>query len=607
MQTAVSAVSIPTASSQAPGAGKSAGVLRNVIAIIAIAIAAGLLAGVFASNEYKTSSADLVQQTEHSAEHYQSIFTDLVAARYRAMNLAAEVMLQSRVTLDAFAHDKRDDLVRRMEPFFADIHAHHGIAQLSFWKAPATLYYRAGSPDLTGVDLSAYRKTIVAANEQKKRVLAIETGQGGVIALRGVAPVTVDGQHVGVIEFVSAIETTLQRASDTAGMKWAASLKREVSEKVGRRADPAMDAWKGDDVYYLFSDPDTADIVRKAGFDPRGKDFVLAQVGARSVFIKTFPVVNYAGVATITIATVLDLTEPFALALQSAAVKGGVLFLILAVGGSVGFLQFSRIKAGLIAAITRQKAEIVERIAACDEAEGALRQADFVKRRFFTNLIAIIDAPLKTVTAELQSLTPANEAAGVGERLHFVLDETTRLSRAVADFQQIEDFRRGLDAKAAGQASRQASLARAVALTVEEDMAVYRRLPRLTFVVSVADTLPPVAVNAEHLRRALKALLTFPAQRAGQGGIVLAAEMGRDAMVTLTISGTAFEKTGPLNEALLDESQQFLARLSTGESVDDNSALIGLALARTIIEFYGGALTLNPVNAGFAVRLPVTS
>ena len=34
--------------------------------------------------------------------------------------------------------------------------------------------------------------------------MAVETGLGGVVALRAIVPVTVEGRHVGVLEFVLA-------------------------------------------------------------------------------------------------------------------------------------------------------------------------------------------------------------------------------------------------------------------------------------------------------------------------------------------------------------------------------------------------------------------
>ncbi len=585
--------------------------------ILLIVLMAGVLAGFYAINEYAAGTGDIVKRADRNAERFEMVFRDLLQARFRAMNLAAEVMLQSRVTVEAFAKGDRDALVARIEPFFEEIHKNHGVQQLNFWIPPATMFYRAGSPKSFGMDLSKFRKSIVAANERRQKILAVETGLGGAIGVRAITPVMSEGQHVGVLEFVADFNIPLERASSTSGLKWSVGLMKEVSERVERPVDPKTDAWKGNDVFFIYSDPATGDIVRDLDFDPRDKKYELDKSGKKTVFVKSFPVLNFSGAPTIVIAMTQDVTESFADILQSVAIKTGVLFLLISVVGSFGYLKFGQMRAGLTGALNRQKLELVERAAACDAAVAKLREVDLIKRGFFTNLVAAVNEPLQAVTGQLQSVAPVVEAVARGEqpdatqsqalrnRFAFAQGETSRLSRLVSDYQQIELFRQNL-VKAENP---QLALAEVVSRALSDDLASFRRLPQLTIASAVTTDLPLVRADAGLLRRAIAGLVAYAAQRGGQGKITLSARHDAEGgWLNLSITGSAFAAAGAPDEALIDESRQFLARIAGSPAETPNAApLVAVVLSRIILEFYGGSLEIPYGEPGFLARLPVTA
>ena len=423
---------------------------------IAIVLAAAVVSGFYGINEYASRTGAILRDANANAGRFEAIFADLKEARFRAMNIASEVMLQSRVTVEAFANNDRDALVARMEPFFQVLQKDHGVAQLNFWTAPAKVYYRAGSPNIAGQDLSKYRKSIVAAHERNQKILAVETGLGGSIGIRAITPVVVAGKLAGVLEFVSDFTIPLQRASATSGLKWAVGVVKDVSENVERPTDAKNDAWKGNDVFFIYSDPTTGDLVRAADFDPRAAGSSVAGAGGRTVFVKTFPVVNFSGRPTIVVASVLDVTEAFAADLRAVSIRASILFLVLAVGGAIGYLQFGRIRGGFVGALYRQRTELAERTRAYEAAMAKLKEADALKRGFFANLVAAIDEPLRAVTGQLRTAGPALAALDGGgapsteqretlrDRFAFALKETARLSALVSDYQQLELFRQKL-------------------------------------------------------------------------------------------------------------------------------------------------------------------
>lgn len=611
----------PAANGSAPE--KQATATSRWWAVTLVVVASGVLSAFYGINEYASGTGAIIKAANTNHERFEAIFRDLKDARFRALNLAAATLLQSRVTVEAFAKDEREALVNRMEPFFETLQKSHGIEQLNFWTPPAKVYYRAGSPTQFGMDLSTFRKSIVAANERRASISAVETGLGGVIGLRAITPVTVEGNFVGVIEFVSNFKIPLERASETSGLQWALSLNKETSERVERPVDQKNDAWQGNDVYFTFSDPATGQTMRSIRFDPRSKDHTLARTDGRTFYVKAFPVVNFSGIPTITVATVLDVSHDFGSVLHSATVKAGILFLLASILGSVGIVKFAKIKAQFGGALSRQRKELEERAASYDAALSRLRDVDLIKRGFFTNLVAAVNAPLQAVAGQLKTLPAELERTGAASapvlaRLHFALTETTRLSLLVDDYRQIEMFRQKL-VKGDNPA---VSLAAVAARMLEEDLALYRRLPQLEIKTTIAADLPSTRADGDLLRRAVAGLVRFAAQRTGQGRIALAAALDESRWLVLSITGSAFTGDAAPTEALLDESRQFIARLASGTGTTDttnttntsssngnNEALVSVVLSRTIVEFYGGSLRISDSKdaPGFIVRLPVAA
>lgn len=587
----------------------------NLFVVLLVVAAAGVLAAFYGINEYATGTGAIVKSADRNADRFEVVFRDLVQARFRAMNLAADVMLQSRVTLDAFANNNRAALVSRMEPFFQDsLSAAHGVAQLNFWQPPAKVYYRAGDVKSFGQDLSAFRKSIVAANERRQRISAIETGLGGVIAIRAIVPVWVDDKYAGVVEYATGFDIPLERASSTTGLKWAVGLMKDVAERVERPVDNKVDAWKGNDVFYLYSDAGTGATVRGMDFNPRSAGYTLARQGGKTVFFKTFQVLNFSGVPTIVVATVLDVTDAFAEIMSSVLTKTAILFLVIAVLGSLGVMKFGKMRDGLTRALSKQKDELEERAAACDIAVARLREVDVIKRGFFTNLVAAITDPLQAILGQLQSVASTVEAVAAGreatpaavqtlrERFSFGLSETRRLSRLANDYQELERFRQRL----VQAEPTPVSLAELVGQAINEDLAIYRRLPQLSIAAAVPDTLPSGLADADLMRRAIVGLVGYAAQRGGQGKIILSGRVDETGALELSVTGSAFAVAGAPDEALLDEARQFLNRIAAAPTVAPNGApLVGVVLSRIVIEYYGGTLEVAAgKDPGFVVRLP---
>ncbi len=99
----------------------------------------------------------------------------------------------------AFAARDREELIRLTLPIYHDLDKEVGISQFHFHTPPATSFLRLHLLDEYGDDLSDHRHAVVLANAQQTAVMGLERGKGG-LGIRGIAPVSYEGQHIGTVE-----------------------------------------------------------------------------------------------------------------------------------------------------------------------------------------------------------------------------------------------------------------------------------------------------------------------------------------------------------------------------------------------------------------------
>lgn len=592
-----------------PGAGNDDGEMTRggrLWILSAIVAGAAVLAGFYGINAYSAGTHDAIQDSIDNAKDFETVFNDLLKQRFHVMSMAAEVMLQDSSAMEAFARKDRPTLVARMEPFFEQLRKHHSIEQINFWLPPATIYYRVGQPNEQGADVSRYRRTVVAANERQQPVVAVETGSAGKVDVRAIMPIVVDGKFAGSLEFASTMDVPLDRAGETAELKWAVGITREVSERVERPADPRTDVWQKDVVFYLFSDPQTAQTLHSISFDPHAKAYALVKDRHHhTIYVRTFPIIDFAGAPSISVAMIDNLSDDFSDVLREVLIKAGILFVVLTTIGIYAFIKFGQIRARLTGLVGSQRRELAQQVAVGQAALAKLKELDLIRRSFFTNLVTAINEPLQAVTGQLAALAPAvaRADAAVAGRLSFVMNETSRLSRLVEDYQQVELFRQ----KLVTPDGAPVNLATVASQVVAEDLAMYRRLPQFTVSCTVPADLPLVRADSSLLRRAIAGIVAMAAHRSGQGAVVISAAQDSEQWLVLTIAGSAFSGSARPTDAMLDESRQFLARLAAADARAAGGELVGLVLARMIIEFHGGSLAVAAGQPGFVVRLPAAA
>jgi signal transduction histidine kinase len=592
----------PSGSPQTPQPKRS--ISGSIIAgILALCTVISLFYG---ASFYKSETEKFIELTNSRSKQFEVVFNELMKARFRAMGIAADTLLQSKVTMEPFVKGDRAALGARVDPYFAHLQKRHGVEQLNFWIPQATMFYRAGAPDLGQFDGSKFRKSILAAMERRDRIMTVETGQGGVVGIRAIVPVTWDEEFKGVIEYVSSFRIPLDGAAQESQFKWAVGVSQERLVQVERPKNDANDVVMGQDVYYEYSDKSTQESLKKLTFDSRGKDFQIVESQDRVYFLRAIPVYNFSGVATITIAMLDDISEAYTLALKKSILRGLAVFVMFSIALLFAYYKIDHFRAGILGSVGAEKRLLQERLAKGDAAVKKLNDMDLVKRQNLYNLMAAINKPLIAINGQLSSFIKAVVSTHpelprhVAQQAHFIENESSRLQAYVADFLQVEQFRQGVVDMERERLSIHSVIDRAIQ---QEDLS--KRFPLLKINVNLPSDLPKIQANPALLEKAFVNLLRYSISAHGQDALLITGGVDVQGSLSVAITGNLAANEISHEFSVLNESSVFLRELSSGASPGPiTEKLMGLFLSKLIIEFYGGKVdATSSAEAGFIVNL----
>ena len=163
--------------------------------IVLLLVAAAILPVVL------SSLTNIVEKAEH--EELESLYRSAEAKLHSEERLAvalATLVAEQKHLQGLFAKGDRDALAAEMVPVFKVMKRDFAARQFQFHLPPATSFLRAHKPKKFGDDLSSFRKTVVATNQKKTTIQGLEKGVAG-LGIRGIAPISHDGRHVGSVEF----------------------------------------------------------------------------------------------------------------------------------------------------------------------------------------------------------------------------------------------------------------------------------------------------------------------------------------------------------------------------------------------------------------------
>jgi GAF domain-containing protein/HAMP domain-containing protein len=198
--------------------------LITTVVFFAIALLAITALGVF------SFTRSLRKQVDNDLDRLQQVFQGrLDGLESFALALATEVANNPDVQA-AFATGDRERLIELTHPAYLQLDEQFDIPQHQFHLPPATSFLRVHQLDRFGDDLSAFRFTVLTANNRKQPVSGPEIGRAG-LGVRGVVPVAYQGTHVGTVEFgLNVDQALLETLKAQYGVDWQILLNREPAE-----------------------------------------------------------------------------------------------------------------------------------------------------------------------------------------------------------------------------------------------------------------------------------------------------------------------------------------------------------------------------------------
>ncbi|NIY78630.1 HAMP domain-containing protein [Celeribacter sp. HF31] len=125
--------------------------------------------------------------------------THAIEAEISKAGLAAALVAGIPEIGRAMAEEDRPKLDEMFARHFPELQADFAIAQFQFHTPDAHSMFRVHKPEKFGDDLSEFRKTVVSANDTQAPVAGLERGRAG-LGIRGLAPISDQGRHVGTVE-----------------------------------------------------------------------------------------------------------------------------------------------------------------------------------------------------------------------------------------------------------------------------------------------------------------------------------------------------------------------------------------------------------------------
>ncbi len=121
-------------------------------------------------------------------------------AEGKLANALASSIANIEIFSEMFAQGERDQLAKNLEPVFKIMKKDFNARQFQYHTPPATSFLRLHKLEKFGDDLSSFRKTVIATNQNKTNVVGLEKGVAG-LGIRGISPVFYQGKHYGSVEF----------------------------------------------------------------------------------------------------------------------------------------------------------------------------------------------------------------------------------------------------------------------------------------------------------------------------------------------------------------------------------------------------------------------
>jgi len=285
-----------------------------------------LVSAIAVAGTVVTLSTQFVSQAmQDKLANVEIQFQTDMAASQRSATMLALLTAEQQSVKQAMAAGDRDALTREFLGPFRALKSEYDVRQFQFHLPPATAFLRVHKPEQFGDDLSSFRQTVVQVNTEKKLLSGLEGGEAG-IGIRGLAPITLDGKHLGSVEFGLSLHSDfVDKFTKNSGHPAAIfAVGKAGLEQIGSTLPNGMDAAKVFDLTGLLGKRTTFESMP-------GTDGAFAGV--------VFPVKDFSN-STIGLAIVaVDRANYNAIAATGLWAAAGVFALMLFIAGAIALIS----------------------------------------------------------------------------------------------------------------------------------------------------------------------------------------------------------------------------------------------------------------------------
>jgi len=277
---------------------------------LALVLLLSLVSAIFMVREIKVSQHHRQKANEKLFQDIENHYQSALEEHLNFLSLTVKTIAHSPGVQAAFAEGDRAYLTDRYDTYFEELNQRHGINQFQFHLPNHRSFLRLHRPDKFGDDLSAFRQTVVTANQTQSLVKGLEVGRAGP-GLRVVMPLSYENRHIGTVEFGGSIDTLLTTLQETFDIDYAIGIQQTVFESARRLESSAEDVILDDQVFYAFSNPHTRQVMQSL----QGQSELPQQWRhqGKSYYFHAIPITDFSGETVGTLVVTVDRTAELAI------------------------------------------------------------------------------------------------------------------------------------------------------------------------------------------------------------------------------------------------------------------------------------------------------
>ncbi|WP_029408816.1 methyl-accepting chemotaxis protein [Treponema pedis] len=158
-------------------------------------------------NEWRSIRNFSYEQIRALANVKHLAFINAVNNYSETGGILLDFISQDTNIIKAFAEKDRNALLYAAGPLYKTMHEKYNIEQFHFHTPEVNSFLRVHAPLKYGDNLSSYRRSVIEANKEKKRISGLEVGLSD-LGFRIVTPLySSEGAHIGSVECGGAINT----------------------------------------------------------------------------------------------------------------------------------------------------------------------------------------------------------------------------------------------------------------------------------------------------------------------------------------------------------------------------------------------------------------